>query len=1176
MKRLVFALLICFAWVIPAHASLTSVYIGQSAAGSGAGTSCATQKAATFFNSSSNWGAGSTQIGPGTTVNLCGTITTALTAYGSGTAGNTITIQWQAGASLAVCSTIAALQIPNLSYLTIDLGGNTSAISCANNGDGLATQNIVCGISANSSLICGSTGINWMKHVEIRNGTIGPLYQHVTGTNSGVGSWGISLYGGTNNYFHNLSFNNMERGIQFELGNSIGNSSGNEVSFNTTDAAGTVGDFMYYADSDGGTYTDTNGLLHDNNLTFGYHWDTGAADSVHMESFHIFQYCGAGANDKINNLYIYNNYIHGEFYGDITAAIFISCGATGANANSTLSVYIFNNLIAAGSGTTGPGNGFIYEQDYYHTVSVYNNTIDGYQNNLSYGTCMGFEGNPGTTINLDNNVCMNTKGNIVNDNPTGPTLAAATNDYYNYGTTQWYWRSVNEVTLANWQSATSTDAGSFTTNPGLAATTYIPTSGSSNVVGTGTNLYALNITQLNSDKAGVARPSSGAWTVGAYNYVSSGCTPTSLSFTTQPSAAILGGSLGSVQVSVLCGDGVTVATASSASITLAKAAGSPAGGTVSGTLTQTASSGVATFSGLSVSGATGTYMLTAASSGLTGTTSANFVISACTATYLKFSASPSNAILGGSIGTPSVQVLCADDVTLDVSSAASITVAKGAGSPAGGTLNGTLTATASAGVASFSGLTVTGATGSYTLTATSSGLTSGNSASFTISACTATSLSWSVSPSNAIIGGSLGSPVVQVLCADGITVDTVSSASITVAAASGPAGTLNGTLTRSASGGAATFTGLTITVATGTYTLSAASSGLTGGNSSSFVISACTPTYLSFTTQPTNAIFGGSIGTPTVSVLCADDATVATTSTASITVAKGAGSPAGGTLSGTLTRTASSGVASFAGLSIAGATGTYTLTAASSGLSSGTSANFTISACTATSLSFSTQPSNAILGGNLGSVAVQILCADGVTLDAVATNSITMAIGVGSPAGTLNGTKVVAATAGMATFSTLTVSGATGSSYTLNATSTGLTPVTSTTFTISACTATSLVFSVQPASAVLGASIGTPTVSVLCADGITVDVSSSASVAAAIGTGPGGTLTGTLTQTAASGVAAFPGLAITTVAGSYTLAATSSGLTTANSSSFTISTASTGAAGILLHLKPERRWHMLF
>src|ERR1700721_1986721 len=75
-----------------ARASITNVYIAQSALGTGDGSSCANARATSFFNISSNWGSGSAQIGPGTTVHVCGTIDgaaggTGLTFQSSGPAG---------------------------------------------------------------------------------------------------------------------------------------------------------------------------------------------------------------------------------------------------------------------------------------------------------------------------------------------------------------------------------------------------------------------------------------------------------------------------------------------------------------------------------------------------------------------------------------------------------------------------------------------------------------------------------------------------------------------------------------------------------------------------------------------------------------------------------------------------------------------------------------------------------------------------------------------------------------------------------------------------------------------------------------------------------------------------------------------------------------------------------
>jgi hypothetical protein len=83
---------LCLFLVMAATAAANNIYIAQSSAGAANGSDCADAYAASFFNSSSNWGSGASQIGPGTTVYLCGTITTNLTFAGSGTSGSPVVL----------------------------------------------------------------------------------------------------------------------------------------------------------------------------------------------------------------------------------------------------------------------------------------------------------------------------------------------------------------------------------------------------------------------------------------------------------------------------------------------------------------------------------------------------------------------------------------------------------------------------------------------------------------------------------------------------------------------------------------------------------------------------------------------------------------------------------------------------------------------------------------------------------------------------------------------------------------------------------------------------------------------------------------------------------------------------------------------------------------------------
>ena len=110
----------------------------RSAAGYNTGADCADAYAYTFFNYSGNWGRGSLGIGPGTTVHLCGTITSQLAAQGSGALASPITILFEANAkiSVPVCSSAyGCLNLGSNSYITVD-GGANGIVESSSNGTG--------------------------------------------------------------------------------------------------------------------------------------------------------------------------------------------------------------------------------------------------------------------------------------------------------------------------------------------------------------------------------------------------------------------------------------------------------------------------------------------------------------------------------------------------------------------------------------------------------------------------------------------------------------------------------------------------------------------------------------------------------------------------------------------------------------------------------------------------------------------------------------------------------------------------------------------------------------------------------------------------------------------------------------------------------------------------------
>src|SRR5437763_3237612 len=70
MRRAILIVLFLFS-ALPAGAK--DFYIAARQAGTGSGTECSTPKAYNWFNTATSWGTEASQIGPGTTVHLCGT-----------------------------------------------------------------------------------------------------------------------------------------------------------------------------------------------------------------------------------------------------------------------------------------------------------------------------------------------------------------------------------------------------------------------------------------------------------------------------------------------------------------------------------------------------------------------------------------------------------------------------------------------------------------------------------------------------------------------------------------------------------------------------------------------------------------------------------------------------------------------------------------------------------------------------------------------------------------------------------------------------------------------------------------------------------------------------------------------------------------------------------------------
>ena len=339
---------------------------------------------------------------------------------------------------------------------------------------------------------------------------------------------------------------------------------------------------------------------------------------------------------------------------------------------------------------------------------------------------------------------------------------------------------------------------------------------------------------------------------------------------------------------------------------------------------------------------------------------------------------------------------------------------------AGGTIVGTNTATAVNGVATFSNLGSAGVAGTaYTITYTSGGLTVATQV-VTVSAGAAGRLALTRLSVGAASGAAFAvQPQVTIQDTAG---NTVTSSSALVIATISAGGTIVGTNTATAVNGVATFSNLGITGIKGiAYTITY------------FTISHL-PNYLTTVTQVVNPSVGAAtkLAVLRLSVGTASDAAFTTqpqvviqdtggntvTSSAVVTAAFSAG-----TTLGTLTATASNGVATYTGLGVKDTIGSHTITYSSPGLTS-VAETFTLTFGVATKLVVTTSA----VGGVAS--AVDFPTQPAVTVQDSANNTVTNHTGnvgvaitanSGTTTCTLGGTTPVAfnGTTGVVTFAGL-------------------------------------------------------------------------------------------------------------------------------------------------------------
>ncbi len=454
---------------------------------------------------------------------------------------------------------------------------------------------------------------------------------------------------------------------------------------------------------------------------------------------------------------------------------------------------------------------------------------------------------------------------------------------------------------------------------------------------------------------------------------------TQLSFTTQPSSSTVAGVSFATQpvITIVDANGNTITSGSDATavVTLNLSTGT---GTLAGTLTMSAIAGVADFSGKGLNiNYTGNDKVLTASATLNSisrnVSSSSFSITNSTATQLVFTRQPSSTTVAG-VTFATQPIITIEDtygntITSGSDATAVVTLNLSTGT---GTLAGTLTMSAIAGVADFSGkglnINFTGndkvLTASATLNSISRNITS---SAFSITNSTPTQLVFTRQPSSTTVAGVAFAtqPIVTIKDVYGNVV-TNSGASISLSLSSG-SGVLSGTTTLNAVAGVATFSNLNINLIGNDKVLSASTSGLsTVSINTPISITPAAASKLVYTTQPSASGIQNTILSQQPIIEIQDIFGNKVNSSASVSISITTGS---GNLIGQTSVNASGGVVTFTDIAFDTQGTGKIVTVSSSGLTSASSRSISILAAGAFMVNVTTTD---VTCSNLGKIYLDI------------------------------------------------------------------------------------------------------------------------------------------------------------------------------------------------------------
>lgn len=517
--------------------SATTVYVSQ-AGGTYSGTSdanCTNGVTSTITIASITWTAGNTYVFCGTFSYSPGT-SSAVTVGASGTSGNPITLL--GGTSTNFTATYWSTYAINLnghSYITV----NGLTIQATANGTGLANQ-------ADNGVGIGSSGS--VSNVIIENTTIANMYQHTCTEpvsnctdENGQDVYGIELPGGSNISVSYNTIHDVKWALTLVYGYGYTTSTGFLVFNNTIynmDHGIVFGDYGYNACTGNAILSSSNSssAIYNNDFSAMQPWDA-TGDVNHHDAIHLWANCAGASSSEYTGVSVYSNYFHGAA-GATCNTIF---GAESVGATN----YVFNNIINATGASDLCSTGFIGKWTGTGAngtaENVLNNTISPSSGSSSASSQTEVDYEETSSGVFENNLLLTGTGTYIYTDGTSGTLATADHNYYQTpaGGNPFYGPSGcnGGASFSAWQSPCGFDTHGHNANITVNSAPFTLPSGSAGI-GAGANLTSLGITALDTGAPQnfgvtgscgtgcIARPSSGAWDVGAYPYSSAGPTVT--------------------------------------------------------------------------------------------------------------------------------------------------------------------------------------------------------------------------------------------------------------------------------------------------------------------------------------------------------------------------------------------------------------------------------------------------------------------------------------------------------------------------------------------------------------------------------------------------------------------------------------------------------------------------